>query len=71
MESDTILGIIFWALIIFFSWSYIKKLLSTDDLTPKVKYGCPQCRSEYQPHVKVCSDCNLNLEKFSYFEFDN
>ena len=31
---------------IFNFWSYMKKMISTDDLTPKVNYGCPKCRSE-------------------------
>ena len=67
MEKSTYYIIGFWALIIFFSWSYIKQLLSTDNLNPVEKYGCPNCNSEYQKHIRVCADCNEELLNYSTF----
>jgi hypothetical protein len=49
---------------------YINRLLSTDDLEPKHKYGCLECGSEYQPHIKFCYDCKKELENIIYFKFD-
>ena len=48
---------------------YIKRLLSTDDLEPKQKYGCLECGSEYQPHIKFCYDCKKELENILYYDF--
>ena len=48
---------------------YINRLLSTDDLEPKHKYGCLECGSEYQPHIKFCYDCKKELEDIIYFDF--
>ncbi len=22
---------------------------------------CPECRTEYQPHIEICTDCNVTL----------
>ena len=59
-----------WALFIFFSWSCIKQLLSTENLEPVEKYGCPNCNSEYQKHIRVCADCNEELLNYSTFNND-
>ena len=67
MEKNTFYLIGFWAFVIFFSWSYIKKLLSTENLETVEKYGCPNCDSEYQPHIEICPDCNEELLNYSTF----
>ena len=49
---------------------YINRLFSTDDLEPQQKYGCLECGSEYQPHIKFCYDCKKELQNITYFKFD-
>ena len=49
---------------------YINRLYSTDYFEPKLKYGCLECGSEYQPHIKFCYDCKKELEDITYFKFD-
>ena len=59
-----------WAFMIFYFFSYMKKKLSTDHLEPREKYGCLDCASQYQPHIKFCYDCKTKLENIRYFKFD-
>ena len=65
MEMKTYYIIGLWALGIFYSWSYIKQLLNPGNITTIERYGCPNCDSEYQPHIKICPDCNTNLIQYS------
>ena len=62
--------LISWAIGFISFWIYINRLLSTDDLEPKEKYGCLECGSEYQPHIKFCYDCKTELDNIRYFEFE-
>ncbi len=36
-----------------------------EKVQPTEGYGCPKCWDEYESHIEVCVDCNLNLIDFS------
>ena len=61
--------LISYLIMFIYIWIDIKRLLNTDDLEPKQKYGCFECGSEYQPHIKFCYDCKKELEHIIYFDF--
>ena len=64
---DNYIAIGLWAFAIYWVWSDYNQDLNNDNLMPKVKYGCPNCNSEYQSHIKVCVDCNEELLNYSTF----
>ena len=66
MDNSTYYAICVWAFTIYLIWSKRKEILNLEDTNQSEKYGCPNCNSEYQPHIEVCADCNNQLA--FYFE---
>ena len=66
-SMDNYIAIGVWAFTIYLIWSDYKKDRNNESLMPKKKYGCPNCNSEYQSHIKVCADCNEELLNYSTF----
>ena len=36
-----------------------------EKIQPTEGYGCPKCWDKYEPHIKVCADCNVELVSFN------
>ena len=61
MDNSIYYPIGVWAFTIYLIWSERKEILNLEDTNQSEKYGCPNCNSEYQSHIKVCADCNNQL----------
>ena len=61
MDNSIYYPIGVWAFTIYLIWSDYMKDQNNENLMPEEKYGCPNCNSEYQSHIKVCADCNNQL----------
>ena len=67
MDNSIYYPIGVWAFTIYLIWSDYMKDQNNENLMPEEKYGCPNCDSEYQPHIEVCADCNKELLNYSTF----
>ena len=63
-------GSVFHILSTYYTYKYFfydipKEIIKTDKVRPSKGYGCPKCWDEYEPHIKVCADCNVELMNFN------